>query len=195
VQPDKTNPFDILSSTLLFENERISFLDHRVRNPAGGEQSYGIVHVKQPGIRILPVDAEGCTVLVGQHRFGAGFYSWELPAGGRAAEETPLAAAARELEEEAGLAAGRWLELFRFVSTGSIADDAPVAFLAWDLEPRPRHPEETEILELRRLPVPEALRLALDGEIRDAVTVATLLGAHLKARRGDLPEPVAAHLR
>src|SRR5215208_473772 len=120
---EKSNPFEILSSRTLYENEKIAFVDHQVRNPAGRDQSYGIVHVKEPGIRILPIDADGWTILVGQHRFAAGYYSWELPAGGRSPDEAPLSAAARELEEEAGVAARQWRELFHFVSTGSIADD------------------------------------------------------------------------
>lgn len=189
------NPFTILSSTRIYENEKVSFVDHRVRNFGGREHSYGIVHLKEPGVRILPLDPEGWTVLVGQHRFGAGTYSWELPAGGRSPEETPLSAAARELEEEAGLGAGRWLELFHFVASGSITDEAPVAFLAWDLEPRPRRPDDTEVLEIRRVPFQQALGLALGGDIRDMASVAILLGAHLKALRRELPEEVASLLR
>lgn len=189
------NPFAVLSSTRIYENEKVAFVDHRVRNPSGREHSYGIVHLKEPGVRILPLDADGSTVLVGQHRFGAGAYSWELPAGGRSPEETPLSAAARELQEEAGLRAGHWLQLFHFVSSGSITDEAPVAFLAWDLAPCPRRPDDTEVLELRRIPFSHAVRMALDGEIRDMASVAILLGAHLKALQGELPDEVASRLR
>ncbi len=53
-------------------------------------------------------------------------------------------------------------------------------------------PEETPD---RRVPFAEALRMALEGEIRDTSTVAVILGAHVKALRGELPEPVASHLR
>ena len=192
---ETANPLTVLSSTRIYENEKIAFVDHRVRNPDGREHNYGIVHLKEEGTRVLPIDHEGCTVLVGQYRFGGGYYSWELPAGGRSPAEAPRSGAARELREEAGLAARNWLQLFHFVSNGSLTDEAPVAFLAWDLEPRPDRPDDTEVLEVRRLPFAEAVRMALDGEIRDTSSVAIILGAHVKALRGELPEAVASHLR
>jgi 8-oxo-dGTP pyrophosphatase MutT (NUDIX family) len=195
VPADTSNPLTVLSSTRIYENEKIAFVDHYVRDPSGREHRYPIVHLKEPGVRILPIDREGCTFLVGQYRFGGGYYSWELPAGGRSLEEAPLSGAMRELEEEAGLAAGRWLELFHFVSAGSITDEAPVAFLAWDLEPRERRPDDSEVLEIRRVPFGEALAMALRGEIRDTASVATLLGAHVRALRGELPDEVAPRLR
>jgi 8-oxo-dGTP pyrophosphatase MutT (NUDIX family) len=193
--PDTSNPFTVLSSTRIYENEKVAFVDHRVRNAGGREHSYPLVHVKEPGVRILPIDGEGFTYLVGQYRFGAGYYSWELPAGGRAPDETPLSAAARELEEEAGLAAAAWHQLFHFVSAGSITDEAPVVFLAWELQSRAARPDDSEVLEIRRVPFAAALGMALHGEIRDTSTAATLLGAHVSALRGDLPSGVATHLR
>ena len=192
---DTSNPFTVLSSTRIYENEKVAFVDHRVRNAGGREHSYPLVHLKEPGVRILPVDGEGFTYLVGQYRFGGGYYSWELPAGGRAPDETPVAAAARELEEEAGLAAAEWYQLFHLVSAGSITDEAPVVFLAWELQPRPARPDDSEVLEIRRVPFAAALTMVLQGEIRDTSTAATLLGAHVKAARGELPAGVAAHLR
>ena len=192
---DTQNPLTVLSSTRIYENDKIAFVDHRVRNPGGREHSYGIVHLKEAGTRVLAIDEEGWTVLVGQYRFGGGYYSWELPAGGRAPHEAPRSGAARELREEAGLAARHWHQLFHFVSNGSLTDEAPVAFLAWDLQPRETKPDDTEVLEIRRVPFPEAVRMALGGEIRDTASVATILGAHLKALRGELPEAVARHLR
>src|SRR5688500_14036198 len=108
--PD-VNPWTVLSSTKLHESEFLALIEHRVLDPAGEPATYAVAHFRHIGVRILPIDEEGCTILVGQYRFGAGYYSWELPAGGRERSEPPQAGAARELEEEAGLVARHWLEL------------------------------------------------------------------------------------
>jgi 8-oxo-dGTP pyrophosphatase MutT (NUDIX family) len=189
------NPWTVLASTAVYDNPKIALVEHRVVDAAGQERNYGVLRHKESGVRVLPVDGEGGVTLVGQYRFAAGYYSWELPAGGRGIDEPPQRAAARELEEEAGLTAGQWLQLLHVVSCGSVTDETPVLFLAWDLAPGRRQPDETEVLELRREPFAEVLRMVLAGEIRDTSSVAAVLVAHLMAQRGELPEGVARHLR
>src|SRR5215471_17380440 len=56
---------------------------------------------------ILPAFDDGTIALVRQYRHPAVKYLLELPAGGRDDRESPEQAAARELEEELGLVAGK----------------------------------------------------------------------------------------
>jgi 8-oxo-dGTP pyrophosphatase MutT (NUDIX family) len=192
---NKDNPWSILRSTKVHEDSHLATIEHLVRDPAGQERTYTVAHFRHVGVRVLPVDHEGCTTLVGQHRFAAGYYSWELPAGNREKEEPPVVGAARELREETGLIAQHWHELPYLIPSGSISDERQLLFLAWGVAQGETSPDPQERLSIRRLPFAEALHLVLSGQIHDGGTVALVLWAHLGAVRGLLPEEVAQHLR
>ena len=147
--------------------------DHVV-NPGGGENLYGHVHFKNRAVAILPLDAQRHTWLVGQERYTLGAWSWELPMGGAPLAELPLDAAKRELREETGLTAKRWTEIMRLHPSNSITDEVGYVYLAEDLTEGATAFEETEALEVRRLPLAAALQMARDGEITDAISVAAL---------------------
>ncbi len=193
--PNDPNPWTVLSSENLYENEFISLIRHRVRDAADAEGEYGVVQYMQLGVRILPIDQEGHTWLVGQHRFAVGAYSWELPAGGGDLGELPEKAAARELQEEVGLQASQWAELNRLTPAGSMLDLREVSYLAWDLSRAEKSPDPQERLQIRRLPFSEAVQMALNGGIANAGAAATILMAHVKALRGDLSREVSRLLR
>jgi 8-oxo-dGTP pyrophosphatase MutT (NUDIX family) len=60
-----------------------------------------LAQVKLSGCRVLAFDAAGRVMLI-RHSYGSG--NWMLPGGGIGRREDPLAAALRELREEAGCA-------------------------------------------------------------------------------------------
>ena len=148
--------------------------DH-VINPGGGRNRYGYVHFKNRAIAILPLDDDGNTWLVGQQRYTLGAYSWELPMGGAPLDEPPLDAAKRELREETGLTATQWSEVMRLHTSNSITDEVGIVFIAEGLTQGETEFEETEDLEIRKLPLADAVQLVNDGEITDAISVAAIL--------------------
>ena len=172
-----------LTSRTVFENDWMQVLEDHVINPGGGENHYGHVHFKSRAVAILPLDADRHTWLVGQERYTLGAWSWELPMGGAPLEEQPLAAAKRELKEETGLTATRWTEIMRLHPSNSITDEVGYVYLAEDLAEGETAFEETEALEIRRLPLDAALQMARDGKITDAISVAALY------RAAELVEP------
>ena len=164
-----------LDSRTIYENPWMEIREDHVVNPGGGENHYGYVHFKNRAIAILPLDDDGNTWLVGQQRYTLGEYSWELPMGGAPLDESPLDAAKRELREETGLTATRWSEVMRLHTSNSITDEVGIVYVAEGLTQGEPEFEETEDLEIRKLPLDEAVRLVNYGEITDAISVAAIL--------------------
>ncbi|TPG67415.1 NUDIX domain-containing protein [Hymenobacter nivis] len=171
------NPWRVLSSAVHYQNPWISVREDQVLNPAGGPGIYGVVSMKNKAIGIIPVDADGNTWLVGQYRYPLNEYSWEIPMGGGPVELDVLESAQRELREETGLLAARWTRIARLHTSNSVTDEEGFVYLAEELTQGDTEPEETEDLRLWKLPLAEAVAMAMDDRITDGISVAGLLKA------------------
>ncbi|PID62083.1 MAG: DNA mismatch repair protein MutT [Gammaproteobacteria bacterium] len=174
------------TSRTVYENPWIEVSHREVTAPTGKHGIYGLVSFRNRAIGILPIDADGHTWLVGQHRYTLDSYSWEIPEGGAPLNESPLAAAQRELVEETGLVARRWTALLDLHTSNSVTDEVAHSFIAQDLLHGEAAPDDTELLELRRLPLADAVQMVLDGRITDALAMATLMKAQLLIDRGEI---------
>ena len=189
------NPWKTLATKPVYDNPWISVREDQVIRPTGSRGIYGVVQMKNRAAGILPVDADGRTVLVGQYRYTLDSYSWEIPEGGVPDGEDMLAGARRELVEETGLVAASWFELANQTLSNSVTNERSTCFLAWDLEQTAAAPDETEDLAVRWVPIAEAIEMALAGHIHDAMSVLALLTAEALARRDRLPAEVIRHFR
>ncbi len=185
----KRGPWTILSREPTYDNRWVEIVHHEVLTPAGTRGIYGTVHFKNLAIGIVPVDGDGCTYLVGQHRFPLDTYSWEIPEGGGVHDVDPVVSAARELREETGFQAEHWQRLLGSDLSNSVTDEKAETFLAWGLTAGTAAPEPTEELALRRLPLSEAFRMVASGEIRDSLSIMSLQCVELMRLRGTLPCP------
>jgi ADP-ribose pyrophosphatase len=191
---ESTNPWTVLSQATRYENEWIRVDHHEVLRPSRRPGIYGTVHFKKHATGVVPIDENGNVILVGQYRFPLRAYSWEIPEGGGAQTVPALESARRELREECGLAAAGWKEILNMDLSNSVTDERCTAFLAWELSEAPAQPDETELLEVARVPFWEAVGRVQRGEIRDAISVASLLRVALMALRNKLPEQIARAL-
>lgn len=164
-----------LDSKTMYENDWMEVREDRVINPGGGENLYGYVHFKNRAVAIVPLSPEFDVWLVGQQRYTLGAWFWELPMGGAPPHEPALDAAKRELREETGLSANRWTRIMTLHPSNSITDEVGYVYLAQELREGEPDFEETEDLEIRRMPLTEALAMIDAGELTDAITVAGLL--------------------
>jgi ADP-ribose pyrophosphatase len=129
-----------------------------------------------PGaVVILPVvDAEDICLLR-NYRFVIGETLWELPAGTLEPGEELQHAARRELLEETGYTAARWRSLGYLYASPGVLDEKLHLFVAEDLTSGPARPEADEQLEPQVVPWSQALAMALDGTIKDAKTITSIL--------------------
>lgn len=170
------NPWTTLSSKDVYDNNWIRVSEHQVLNPAGGKGIYGKVHFKNKAIGIIVLDKEEHTWLVGQFRYTLNEWTWEIPEGGGPLGKDILESAKRELKEETGLTAKVWTKLMLFHTSNSVTDEEGHIFLAEDVEEGENDLEDTEAdLKVWRLPFTQALRMVMDGEITDSMSVAGIL--------------------
>ncbi|MBK8442228.1 MAG: NUDIX hydrolase [Sphingobacteriales bacterium] len=173
------NPWTTLSVQEMYDNNWIQVTHETVLNPAGGAGIYGKVHFKNWAIGVIPLDAEYHTWLVGQYRYPLQQYSWEIPEGGCPLHSDPLATAQRELLEETGITAHRWTTLLDIHTSNSVTDEFGTVYIAQDLQFGAAQPEETELLQVRRLPFEEVFNMVMNGYITDSLSVAGILKAHI----------------
>jgi 8-oxo-dGTP pyrophosphatase MutT (NUDIX family) len=163
---------------------------HEAIAPTGRPAQYGLIGFKNVATAILPLHDDGTVTLVGQSRFAHSDYSWEIPEGGAPLGEDPLDGAKRELAEETGLQAREWRQILQVQLSNSVTDERAVGYLALGLSNSEggEHGDDTEALTLVRAPFREALDVALDGHLKDVLTVAMLLRVYHMAREGGLPD-------
>jgi 8-oxo-dGTP pyrophosphatase MutT (NUDIX family) len=193
--PDQSNPWQTLDTRRFYESTYLEMEEDTVRHRSGRTHAYTAVRFRVHGIAVVPILHDGCTCLIGQYRYLAKQFTWELPRGSDPKSVPAVETAKRELAEEAGLRKGKWLELFRPLVSPGVTDERAPCFVAWDLdeiEPT-THPEEE--LTIRRIAFRDAVTAATDGTICDAASIATILALHTRLLRGDLPEDLLRVLR
>src|SRR5438093_7322437 len=141
-----------------------------------GEKTYAreVVHHRGSAV-ILPVFEDGTVALVKQYRHPAVKYLLELPAGTLNDQERPEEGAARELEEELGMVAGKLEKLSEFFVSPGFCEEKMWLYLATDLTETAQRLEDDEMIEVVRLPIERALQMITDGEIEDAKTIRRLM--------------------
>lgn len=163
------------SSRCVYENPWIKVSHEEVITPAGSDGIYGVVHFKNTAVGVIPIDGDGNTWLVRQTRYTMGEYTWEIPEGGCPKHEETLVAAKRELQEEVGLEAQHWEVLQRLQLSNSVTDETAVIYLATEISQVDQALEDSEDIEVMKLPLSEAIAMVDRGEITDAISVAALL--------------------
>ena len=163
----------IISSQKVFSGSVFNVTVDTVRE---GELTYQreVVHHHGSAV-ILPVFDDGTVALVRQYRHPAVRYLLEAPAGSLDDGERPEDGAARELQEELGLTAGRLEKLSEFFVSPGFCEEKMWVFLATELTKGAQNPEEDELLDVVRLPIDEALEMISSSEIQDAKTIIALM--------------------
>ena len=169
------NPWKTLGSREIYQNPWLRLREDEVIHPNGERGIYGVVETHAAtGVCALTPDLE--VVLVGQYRYPTESYSWEIVEGGAQPGERPLEAIQRELKEEAGLVARKWGPLAEEIQLSNCIS-AELGYIYWaeDLMETEACPDDTEILDVKRVPLTKCLQMIESGEITDAVSIMGLL--------------------
>ena len=179
---------EVLSSEEIFRGKLIEVVRDTVREDG---KTYAREVVRHPGgAATVAYFDDGTVALVSQYRHPTVRYLLELPAGKLDPGERPEETAARELEEELGVVAGRLEQLSEFYTTPGFCAEKLWVFLATDLRETAHRHEDDEIIEIVRVPFPRALEMIASREIEDAKTIIGLLLAarRLRINVGDVAE-------
>jgi 8-oxo-dGTP pyrophosphatase MutT (NUDIX family) len=147
-----------------------------IRYPDGAEVPYHVI-TNPDSVFVVPHFDDGDTMLVRQWRHAWNASSWEVPAGTSNPGEPPLDCARRELAEETGLRAERFTSLGIARGSAVITGRAHL-FLAEGITEAEQNREAYEQdMEVRRLPLKDAIDAALEGEVMHSTSVTALLRA------------------
>lgn len=174
--------YSVLSSKTVFRGRIVSVRQDEITMTDGSTGRRDVV-VHPGAVGVIALDDEDRVVMIRQYRHPVRSYLWEVPAGLKDVAGEPLVETGRrELAEEAGLAAQRWHRLLDLYATPGGSDEEVTIFLARDLRSADRPVDfvasgEEMDLDIRRVPLADALAAVQAGRIRNSLAVAGILAA------------------
>lgn len=163
-----------LDTRRVYQGKVLSLDVDDVEEP-GGVRAVREVVRHRGSVAALAVHEDGRVVLVRQYRYPVDAEVWELPAGRLETGESAAEGARRELEEEAGLRAGRIEAIGVFYTTPGFCDETMHLFRATELVSVPARPEADERIEILACALDEARAMIQRGEVREGKTLVALL--------------------
>ncbi|MDD5039781.1 MAG: NUDIX hydrolase [Patescibacteria group bacterium] len=164
-----------VSSRTVYRNQWLRVQEDKVLRPDGTKGIYGFFDLRGSSA-IVAVDTDRCVYLIRQWRYPLKRFTLEIPWGGRDHDESFLAAARRELREEAGIDAKRWKCVGKVVVFPGVGTEYASLFLAQSLRVvKQKQISEDGPQEVLCMPLRKAISWCINGKIDDAVTIAALL--------------------
>jgi amino-acid N-acetyltransferase len=162
-----------IASQQIFDGRAIKLRIDTVLTSAGRKTSREIVE-HADCIVAVPLDKDNNVLLVKQYREAVDKYLLEAPAGGIEKNEKPADAVKRELQEEIGFLPENVQELGGFYASPGYCTEYLYMFLATGLKPRQLIAEDTEEIQVEKVPLSKVPELIASGEICDAKTIVIL---------------------
>jgi ADP-ribose pyrophosphatase len=174
----------VLSSKVAYKGRVFWVTTDKVTEPGGYTSERDVVR-HNGSVVILAVDssidrADPTIVIERQYRHAAGQFLYEVPAGRIEPNETPLAAAKRELIEETGFRARKWSKLVKYYASPGFVAETMQVFLAEEIRAGVAQPEPDEKISLHHIRVSELVQMIETGKVLDGKTIVSVL---LFARR------------
>jgi ADP-ribose pyrophosphatase len=165
---------ETISSKKVYSGQILNLWIDEVRLPDGSISTREIIE-HNDCVAIVPIDAEGNVLMVKQFRKPVDRELLEIPAGGIEKGETPDEATRREMQEETGYFPRVVKKMGGFFASPGYCLEYLHLYLATDLIPGKLHAEDTDSIELVKVPLQQVENLIKTGEIIDAKSIAGLL--------------------
>jgi ADP-ribose pyrophosphatase len=179
-------PWKTLTTREVYQNRWMRLREDTAEMPNGKITLYGVVECADC-VAVLPFVDDEHVVLVRQYRYVFGEdHRWEIPSGGVKPGESAAEAARRELREEAGYDAADLRHVSTYFTSKSIMRETGHLYVGRALSRVQAIPDETEFFEIEVFPFAQALQMVVESEIRDSMSVITLLHAARLREQGQL---------
>lgn len=127
------------------------------------------------GVGVLPVTEDEQVYLVRQYRYAYETLLLEIPAGKLEPGEDRFHTGVRELHEEIGMKADTWYDLGLVYPSPGYCNEIISVYAATGLTNVGQCLDEGEYLNVVKVPLKQAVDMALSGELTDSKTVIALL--------------------
>ena len=170
----KRGPWKIINSKVVYQNPWIRVEEDAVIRPDGKPGIFGVVSMI-PGISVVPMDEKEHVYLTQEFHYAVGRVTIEAISGGIDIDESRLNAAKRELKEETGMSAKKWIYLGAVDPFTTVIKSPNYIYLAKGLIKGQSKLEGTEKIKVIRIPYKKALHLLKNNKITHSATVVALL--------------------
>ena len=164
----------VASRKKLLKTKFFDVEEEKIILPNGTKHIYKTA-VRKPVSMVIPLTEDYEIYMIKQYRYLYNDCLTELVAGHIDDNESPLAAAKRELKEETGLTAKHWEEIKRLEGSASVFKSKVHLFLAKDLEEGKSSPEDGEEIDLIKVPLKKAVEMVMNGEVNTTSVMYAIL--------------------
>ena len=161
----------------IFDGRILHVYDDVVTLPNGGESTREIIrHIG--AVCVIPVTDDGKVIVERQYRYPVDMVITEIPAGKLdAPTEDRLLAAQRELREETGYTADKWVDMGIYYPAAAYSDEKITMYLATGLHKGKQELDEDEFLDVEEVPLKDLVDDVMSGKITDGKTQVAVMKA------------------
>ena len=175
-----------LSAEYMYKGKIISLRRDKALLPNGNTATREVVE-HNGGVCVAALTDNDEVLFVRQFRYPYMEIIPEIPAGKRDnADEDPFECGKRELKEETGATAEKFIPLGKLYPSPGYCGEIIWMYAATGLSYGEQNPDDDEFLTVEKIPLNKAVEMILSGEITDAKTQAAVLKLKVLKDKGKL---------